>query len=321
MLQFPSPSVSLSLSLLASLFFLSSILHEAYSFQLISTGNHNLFARQFPLMVHGSQDRYIESDIDLNTGRGSIEKWKKGEDREARKRPMDLDIHREREVLMATMMTTIKKTVSPFVGGILAALCISTMSTFSTVYTISSPLSHEQTKQYSVVQPVAARPEGVNKPELLPNEQVNVIDLERFLTSGQRKRLDGQLSALEKDTGVKVRVLCQRYPRTPGLAIKDYWDVNDKTIILVADRGPPKNDQIVTANLLNFNVGEGVKLALPNSFWTRLSSKFGIISYVRSNGEDQSIFSAVDTIDYCLRKGFCVDVPKELAPQTNWFGL
>ena len=64
-----------------------------------------------------------------------------------------------------------------------------------------------------------------------------------------------------------------------------------------------------------------MKLALPNAFWTRLAGKFGTISYVRENGEDQSIFAAVDTIDYCLRNGFCVDVPKEMAPQKNFFGL
>lgn len=46
--------------------------------------------------------------------------------------------------------------------------------------------------------------------DLLPKEQTNVIDLERFLTSGQRKRIDQQLGQLQKDTGVKVRLLCQR---------------------------------------------------------------------------------------------------------------
>ena len=31
-------------------------------------------------------------------------------------------------------------------------------------------------------------------------------------------------------------------------------------------------------NALNFNVGEGVKFALPNVFWTRLSGKYGTVS-------------------------------------------
>ena len=51
---------------------------------------------------------------------------------------------------------------------------------------------------------VAGRPEGVNKPELLPSYQTNVIDLQRFLTSGQVKAIDKQLTELEKTTGIKV---------------------------------------------------------------------------------------------------------------------
>ena len=41
------------------------------------------------------------------------------------------------------------------------------------------------------------------------------------------------------------------------------------------------------ANLLNFNVGDGLKFALPNSFWTSLQARFGNLFYVRDQGEDQ----------------------------------
>ena len=31
-------------------------------------------------------------------------------------------------------------------------------------------------------------------------------------------------------------------------------------------------------NVLNFNVGDGMKFALPNVFWTRLTGKYGTVS-------------------------------------------
>ena len=66
-------------------------------------------------------------------------------------------------------------------------------------------------------QTATARLEAVNRPDLLPSEQgLNVIQTEKFLTAGQAKRLDKMMAALEKDTGFRLRVLCQNYPNTPG---------------------------------------------------------------------------------------------------------
>ena len=53
--------------------------------------------------------------------------------------------------------------------------------------------------------PALAKPPGVNKPELLPKEQTNVIDLMRYLTSGEIKKIDKQVEKLETDTGFKLR--------------------------------------------------------------------------------------------------------------------
>lgn len=151
----------------------------------------------------------------------------------------------------------------------------------------------------------------MNKPELLPpGPVVNVIQMaeQRFLTTGQISSLETKIKKLQEATGIKLRVLCQQYPNTPGLAIKDYWGVDDNSIIMVVDKGSKG-----AANILNFNVGEGVKLNLPNQFWTRLSSTFGTTFFVRDNGEDVAILRAIDTIDYCLRDelAFCVDVPMQ----------
>lgn len=157
-----------------------------------------------------------------------------------------------------------------------------------------------------------ARLEPVDRPDLLPTEKNQpVIQIEKFLTNGQVKRISEQLTRLEKDTGFRVRLLCQAYPKTPGLAIRDYWSLgkedqqDDKYIVLIVDQFGGKG------NALNFNVGEGVKFALPNVFWTRLSGKYGTVFYVRENGIDVAIENALDSVTTCLRSEdqFCVNVP------------
>lgn len=145
--------------------------------------------------------------------------------------------------------------------------------------------------------PSAARLEGVNKPELLPStpgSSTFVIDVAGFLSDGREQRIQKRVEALQNDTGVKLRVLAQNYPDTPGLAIKDYWGVDPDTIVFVADPN--------TGNILNFNVGENVDFQVPRSFWSKLAGKFGTKFYWRDNGEDVAIVNAVAAIDNCLRE-------------------
>mmetsp|Transcript_21790 Transcript_21790/g.32306 ORF Transcript_21790/g.32306 Transcript_21790/m.32306 type:complete len:237 (+) Transcript_21790:89-799(+) len=162
--------------------------------------------------------------------------------------------------------------------------------------------------------PSQARLEPVNKPDLLPSDPDQVvIQTQKFLTTGQAKRMSDLIRSLEKETGFRLRVLCQSYPNTPGLAIRDYWSLgkegqkDDKYIVLVVDEFGGKG------NVLNFNVGEGVKFALPNVFWTRLSGKYGTTFFVRDNGIDIAITNAIEAITQCLRSedGFCTSVPDQ----------
>ena len=70
-----------------------------------------------------------------------------------------------------------------------------------------------------------ARLEGVNNPQLLPDGPQSenlVIDVAGYLTKSEVKRLQTRMENIQRDTGVKLRILAQAYPQTPGLAIKDY---------------------------------------------------------------------------------------------------
>lgn len=156
-----------------------------------------------------------------------------------------------------------------------------------------------------------ARPEGVNRPELLPKGAVTpLIDVGNFLAKGQEKRVVEKLNELQKKTGFKLRVLCQAYPETPGLAIKDYWGLDDDSIVLVVDRGEGFNRKGIPSNIINLNIGKNVELAgLSNQFWNRVTNKLGNQPYVKAVGADAAVINTVEAITYCLAAGDCTDVP------------
>ncbi|GAX81128.1 hypothetical protein CEUSTIGMA_g8562.t1 [Chlamydomonas eustigma] len=163
-----------------------------------------------------------------------------------------------------------------------------------------------------------ARPEGVNRPDLLPKEFTTVIDVAGFLTPSEENRIKAEVESLERDTGYKLRVLAQNYPETPGLAVRDYWNVDDRSIVFVADP--------TFQNILNFNVGGTVDLDVPQSFWSRLSGKYGNKFYWQEKGEAKSILDAVSAVDSCLREEpgrfKCSKVQGELGeePSSGGFG-
>lgn len=156
-----------------------------------------------------------------------------------------------------------------------------------------------------VASPSHAR-EGVNRPELLPSEQTPVIDLEKFLASGEVRRLRERVSDLEGRTGFKVRVLTQRFPQTPGLAIRDYWGVDDDTVVMVAD-------YFGGQQLLKFNVGRNVDKVLPPRFWSNLAANYGNKFYTEKNGEAAAIVNSIEAIRVCLLRNGCA-VPPNLEP-------
>ncbi len=154
---------------------------------------------------------------------------------------------------------------------------------------------------------LAAPAWAFNNPELLPPHPTPVVDLAKVLTPIQQERLSLELGQFETDTGWKLRVLTQ-YDRTPGLAVKDFWELDDHSILLVADsRG---------GNILNFNVGEDAYRVLQRTFWVELQTRFGNQYFVRENGEDQAIIQSLQAIENCLVRGGCRAVPG--LPSEQW---
>jgi energy-converting hydrogenase Eha subunit A len=153
------------------------------------------------------------------------------------------------------------------------------------------------------VQPVLA----YDNPDLLPKEFTPIIDLAKTFTPIQEDRLVQDLETFEKETGWKLRVLTQ-YDRTPGTAVKDYWGLDNKSILVVADsRG---------GNILNFNVGDYAYQLMPRTFWIELQTRYGNLYYVRENGEDRAILDSLDSIKTCIIQDGCKFVPG--LPKEQW---
>lgn len=146
-----------------------------------------------------------------------------------------------------------------------------------------------------------------DNPELLPDTQTNVIDLAKSLTDIQEEMLNKDLQQFEAETGYKLRVLTQ-YDRTPGRAVKKFWDLDNKSVLLVAD---PRG-----GNILNFNVGDDLYSLLPRTFWVELQTRFGNQFFVREQGEDQAIIQSLESVKTCLRQGGCRVVPG--LPREQW---
>jgi len=148
---------------------------------------------------------------------------------------------------------------------------------------------------------------AADNPELLPDHPTPVIDLARSFSDAQRTSLEEHLSQVESDTGWKLRVLTQ-YERTPGLAVRDFWNLDERSLLLVAD---PRG-----GNLLNFNVGDALFALMPRTYWVELQTRFGNQYYVRDHGEDGAIVDALAAVETCLERGGCQVVPG--LPTEQW---
>lgn len=154
---------------------------------------------------------------------------------------------------------------------------------------------------------ISSPAQAYDNPELLPKEQTPIIDLAKSFTAIQEHKLVKEIDAFEADTGWKLRILTQ-YDRTPGRAVSQYWNLDEKSVLVVADtRG---------GNILNFRVGDDVYKLMPRTFWIELQTRFGNLYYVRENGEDNAILDSLAAVKTCLVQGGCNVVPG--LPKEQW---
>ncbi len=150
---------------------------------------------------------------------------------------------------------------------------------------------------------------ALNNPELLPKVNTPVIDLAKTLSPNQKDLLEKDLRSFENKSGWKIKYLSQ-FESNPGLAIKDYWNLDETSLLIVAD---PRG-----GNLLNFNVGEAYFSFLPRLFWVELQTRFGNQYYVKDHGEDGAVIDAINSVKFCLEKGGCQAVPGLTKEQYLW---
>ena len=150
---------------------------------------------------------------------------------------------------------------------------------------------------------------AISNPDLLPEEKTPVIDLAKTLSPYQKKELENELNDFEEKSGWKIKFLSQ-FESSPGEAIRDYWDLDDTSLLVVAD---PRG-----GNLLNFNVGDAYFSFLPRLFWVELQTRFGNQYYVRDHGEDGAVLDAINSVKLCLDKGGCQVVPGLPREQYLW---
>ena len=150
---------------------------------------------------------------------------------------------------------------------------------------------------------------AINNPDLLPEDKSPIIDLAKTLSPYQKNLLENELKTFEEESGWKIKFLSQ-FESSPGVAIRDYWDLDDTTLLVVAD---PRG-----GNLLNFNVGDAYFSFLPRLFWVELQTRYGNQYYVRDHGEDGSVIDAINSVKVCLERGGCEVVPGLPKEQYIW---
>lgn len=141
------------------------------------------------------------------------------------------------------------------------------------------------------------------EPELLLDPNYPLLDLAKVIPAGPEEKLAAELNDLEQRSGWRVRLLTRNGGQQgpSGEEIRTAWQFDPKTAIVICDPTSP--------NILQFKAGDEVARLLKRGFFIELQSRFGNIFFVRQEGEDVAVLSAVGAISSCLEQGGCAVVP------------
>lgn len=148
-----------------------------------------------------------------------------------------------------------------------------------------------------------------------------VLDLQGYLPPSELERLERILAKLESDTGWRVRVLTQGREAPELGPLLQAWRLGDgggrlrdpNAVLVVADRGL-RGKLEAGGTFLRFEVGDNVRLRMPDAWWGRLRREYGMQKFVGSRGEAASVVTSCELIISCLRsEEFCIDVPEASA--------
>jgi len=113
----------------------------------------------------------------------------------------------------------------------------------------------------------------------------------KILSARQLRELGEKIGDMERVAKVRLRVLTQTFPTTPGLAIKDYWKPDGRTIIYVHDTGGLGETAVV-----NFNAGPEVERMQPLTYWRRVHNTYGNRYYIREHGDTDTVMDVVSEL-------------------------
>ncbi|XP_057825231.2 thylakoid lumenal 15.0 kDa protein 2, chloroplastic [Cryptomeria japonica] len=112
------------------------------------------------------------------------------------------------------------------------------------------------------------------------------------------------LEALQDISDWKIRVLTRTGP-SPSPSenpLRDLWQPDDRTVIIVEDISSP--------NILNFGTGSIVASRLPRQFFIELQSRYGNQFFVSDEGYQTALLNTIDAIKQCLvKEDGCNTVP------------